>query len=67
LVDKTDTLNRHAFQFKRKARQVKREMWWRSARLVVFDGFFGVFDRKIGVFGSKNGVFELKNGCFKGV
>jgi hypothetical protein len=33
LVEKTDSLNQSAFQFKRKSQQVKRAFWWRNCRI----------------------------------
>jgi len=35
LVDRTENLNQTAFQFKKKATQVKRRMWWKSVKVMV--------------------------------
>jgi len=35
LVDRTENLNQTAFQFKKKATQVKRRMWWKNAKVMV--------------------------------
>jgi vesicle-associated membrane protein 7 len=34
LVDKTDALQGEAFRFKRQARQLKQQLWWRNIRLM---------------------------------
>ena len=39
LVDKTDTLNQQAFQFKKKSTQLKRAMWWKNTKLMVILAF----------------------------
>lgn len=33
LVDKSDMLDQHAFKFKKHARDLKRAMWWKNAKL----------------------------------
>jgi len=35
LVDRTENLNHTAFQFKKKATQVKRRMWWKNAKVMI--------------------------------
>lgn len=35
LVDRTEQLNQQGFQFKKKATQVKRRMWWKSVKVLV--------------------------------
>jgi len=35
LVDKTDSLNQQAFQFKKKSTQLKRAMWWKNTKLML--------------------------------
>lgn len=35
LVDRTENLNQTAFQFKKKATQVKRRMWWKNVKVMV--------------------------------
>eukprot|EP00123_Amoebidium_parasiticum_P019366 comp24750_c0_seq1/m.46871 comp24750_c0_seq1/g.46871 ORF comp24750_c0_seq1/g.46871 comp24750_c0_seq1/m.46871 type:complete len:220 (-) comp24750_c0_seq1:385-1044(-) len=35
LVDKTETLNEQAFQFKKKATQLKRKMWWKNQKMLI--------------------------------
>lgn len=35
LVDRTENLNQTAFQFKKKATQVKRRMWWKNVKVLV--------------------------------
>ncbi|KAI9314382.1 synaptobrevin-domain-containing protein [Dichotomocladium elegans] len=35
LVDKTDTLNQHAFAFKKRGTQVKHAMWWKNTKIVI--------------------------------
>lgn len=46
LVDKTDSLQDETFRFRRQARRIKQEMWWRSMRmtiLLVVVVFFGLY------------------------
>ncbi|KAI3657854.1 hypothetical protein MP638_003172 [Amoeboaphelidium occidentale] len=35
LVDKTDSLNQAAFQFKKRSTALKRRMWWKNAKLLA--------------------------------
>jgi len=35
LVDKTDSLQDETFRFRRQARRIKQEMWWRSMRMTI--------------------------------
>ncbi|KAL7421796.1 hypothetical protein Q5752_003567 [Cryptotrichosporon argae] len=41
LVDKTDTLAGQAYAFRRGARQVRRQQWWKNTRITVLTGFVG--------------------------
>ncbi|KAK1924175.1 synaptobrevin-domain-containing protein [Papiliotrema laurentii] len=43
LVDKTDTLAGQAYAFRRGARSVRRQQWWRNVRIMVLSGLVGVF------------------------
>lgn len=36
LVDKTDSLNQAAFQFKKRSTALKRKMWWKNSKLLAF-------------------------------
>mmetsp|Transcript_19667 Transcript_19667/g.62553 ORF Transcript_19667/g.62553 Transcript_19667/m.62553 type:complete len:181 (+) Transcript_19667:239-781(+) len=38
LVDKTDHLQNDAFTFRRRSRQLRREMWWKNAKLSAMAG-----------------------------
>eukprot|EP01134_Creolimax_fragrantissima_P000884 CFRG0884T1 len=38
LVDQTDTLNQHAFQFKKKSTALKRKMWWKNTKMLILLG-----------------------------
>ena len=38
LVDKTDTLAGQAYAFRRGARSVRRQQWWRNARITALTG-----------------------------
>eukprot|EP01135_Chromosphaera_perkinsii_P002689 Nk52_evm57s226 gene=Nk52_evmTU57s226 len=38
LVDKTENLNQNAFQFKNKSVQLRRALWWKNQRIVIFIG-----------------------------
>ncbi|KAI9639499.1 synaptobrevin-domain-containing protein [Dioszegia hungarica] len=42
LVDKTDTLAGQAYAFRRGARNVRRQQWWRNTRIMVLTGVVGV-------------------------
>ena len=42
LVDKTDTLAGQAYAFRRGARSVRRQQWWRNIRIMVLTGCVGV-------------------------
>lgn len=39
LVDKTDTLAGQAYAFRRGARNVRRQQWWKNTRITVLTGF----------------------------
>jgi hypothetical protein len=42
LVDKTDTLAGQAYAFRRGARNVRRQQWWRNIRIMALTGVVGV-------------------------
>ena len=42
LVDKTDTLAGQSYAFRRGARSVRRQQWWRNVRILVLTGVVGV-------------------------
>jgi hypothetical protein len=42
LVDKTDTLAGQAYAFRRGARSVRRQQWWRNIRIMALTGVVGV-------------------------
>ena len=42
LVDKTDTLAGQAYAFRRGARSVRRQQWWRNIRIMFLTGVVGV-------------------------
>lgn len=42
LVDKTDTLAGQAYAFRRGARSVRRQQWWRNVRIMALSGVVGV-------------------------
>ena len=42
LVDKTDTLAGQAYAFRRGARNVRRQQWWRNVRIMALTGVVGV-------------------------
>lgn len=35
LVDKTETLEEHAFKFKKQAKSLKNRLWWKNIRLTL--------------------------------
>lgn len=39
LVDKTDTLAGQAYAFRRGARSVRRQQWWKNTRITILTGF----------------------------
>ncbi|EIW75548.1 VAMP synaptobrevin-like protein [Coniophora puteana RWD-64-598 SS2] len=43
LVDKTDTMATQATAFRRGARQVRRQMWWKNGKIVVLCGVVALF------------------------
>jgi len=42
LVDKTDTLAGQAYAFRRGARSVRRQQWWRNVRIMALTGVVGL-------------------------
>ncbi|RXK36411.1 vesicle-associated membrane protein 7 [Tremella mesenterica] len=42
LVDKTDTLAGQAYAFRRGARNVRRQQWWRNIRIMALSGVVGI-------------------------
>ena len=42
LVDKTDTLAGQAYAFRRGARAVRRQQWWKNVRVLALSGVVGV-------------------------
>lgn len=42
LVDKTDSLAGQAYAFRRGARSVRRQQWWKNTRITILSGFVGV-------------------------
>jgi hypothetical protein len=42
LVDKTDTLAGQAYAFRRGARSVRRQQWWKNTKITVLTGVVGV-------------------------
>jgi hypothetical protein len=42
LVDKTDTLAGQAYAFRRGARNVRRQQWWKNVRIMMLTGVVGV-------------------------
>lgn len=42
LVDKTDTLAGQAYAFRRGARNVRRQQWWKNMRIMALTGVVGV-------------------------
>jgi hypothetical protein len=42
LVDKTDTLAGQAYAFRRGARNVRRQQWWKNMRIMMLMGVVGV-------------------------
>ncbi|KCV68185.1 hypothetical protein H696_05114 [Fonticula alba] len=42
LMDQTDRLHQHSFEFKRKSTQLKRAMWWKNVKLMVLLGFIAI-------------------------
>lgn len=42
LVDKTDTLAGQAYAFRRGARNVRRQQWWKNMRIMMLTGVVGV-------------------------
>ena len=42
LVDKTDTLAGQAYAFRRGARNVRRQQWWKNARITALTGVVGI-------------------------
>lgn len=45
LVDKTDTLAGQAYAFRRGARNVRRQQWWKNMRIMMLTGVVGVVSR----------------------
>ena len=45
LVDKTDTLAGQAYAFRRGARAVRRQQWWKNMRVLALSGVVGVVSR----------------------
>ncbi len=45
LVDKTGTLAGQAYAFRRGARSVRRQQWWRNVRIMALSGVVGVVSR----------------------
>ena len=43
LVDKTDGMNQTAFAFRKRSTALRRRMWWRNTRLLVFLAFAVLF------------------------
>lgn len=46
LVDKTDAMAGQARAFRRGARGVRRQMWWKNTRVVALSGVVGVVSRE---------------------
>lgn len=42
LVDKTDTLAGQAYAFRRGARNVRRQQWWKNVRIMALTGVVGL-------------------------
>ena len=42
MVDKTDTLAGQAYAFRRGARNVRRQQWWKNVRIMMLTGVVGV-------------------------
>jgi len=49
LVDKTDTLAGQAYAFRRGARNVRRQQWWKNVRIMMLTGVVGVVSTLGGV------------------
>jgi hypothetical protein len=49
LVDKTDTLAGQAYAFRRGARNVRRQQWWKNVRIMMLTGVVGVVSTLPGV------------------
>lgn len=47
LVDKTDTLAGQAYAFRRGARSVRRQQWWRNVRIMALTGVVGLVSCEI--------------------
>jgi vesicle-associated membrane protein 7 len=43
LVDKSENLNEMSFVFKKNAKKLKDEMWWKNTRLILIIGGIGLF------------------------
>lgn len=42
LVDKTDAMAGQATAFRRGARNIRREMWWKNTRIIILSIFVGL-------------------------
>jgi hypothetical protein len=49
LVDKTDTLAGQAYAFRRGARNVRRQQWWKNVRIMMLTGVVGAVSTPPGV------------------
>jgi hypothetical protein len=49
LVDKTDTLAGQAYAFRRGARNVRRQQWWKNVRIMMLTGVVGAVSTVRGV------------------
>ena len=47
LVDKTDTLAGQAYAFRRGARNVRRQQWWKNMRIMMLTGVVGVVSQSV--------------------
>jgi vesicle-associated membrane protein 7 len=56
LVDKTDTMASQATAFRRGARSVRRQMWWKNTKIMALSVVVGLVSRRL-LFSSANSIF----------
>jgi hypothetical protein len=59
LVDKTDTLAGQAYAFRRGARSVRRQQWWKNTKITVLTGVVGVVSASIHAISARASVKPL--------
>jgi len=60
LVDKTDVMAGQATAFRRGARSVRRQMWWRNKKVLALSFLVGLVSHKTLLFYSITGMFNSR-------